>query len=316
MKLVRAMREAGIMGMNRRNFQYIHRWNRRRYYPMVDDKLRTKVICTEAGVPVPATLGVVTRHYEIRKLPEVLREADSFVVKPAHGAQGNGILVLTGRDGEWLMRSSERMTFSDLGYHVSEILSGLFSLGGQPDQALIEERLLVHPALDAVSFGGVPDIRVIVYRGVPVMAMARLPTKRSRGRANLHQGALGVGIDLSTGRAVAAMSKEGYVDLHPDTGKPVVGIGIPGFGELLDRAVRAADHIGLGYIGVDMVVDERRGPVLLELNARPGLSIQVANRAGLLHRTQWVDRFEPQRRTTRERVEAGSALAVECGTVP
>jgi D-alanine-D-alanine ligase-like ATP-grasp enzyme len=43
---------------------------------------------------------------------------------------------------------------------------------------------------------------------------------------------------------------------------------------------------GLGYIGADIVLDRLRGPVLLELNARPGLAIQVANQCGLLHRLE------------------------------
>jgi glutathione synthase/RimK-type ligase-like ATP-grasp enzyme len=46
---------------------------------------------------------------------------------------------------------------------------------------------------------------------------------------------------------------------------------------------------GLGYLGVDMVIDRERGPLLLELNARPGLQIQVANQAGLRSRLALID---------------------------
>lgn len=311
MSLVSRLKAAGIMGMNRRNIAYIARWNRRRDYPTVDDKLRTKEICLEAKVPVPRTLAVVRQQYEIRRLREALADVSEFVVKPAHGAQGNGILVVE-RRGDQLIRSERVLDFSDLEYHVSEILSGGFSLGGQPDQAIVEERLHVHPALARVSHGGVPDIRVIVYRGVPVMAMARLPTRRSGGRANLHQGALGVGIDLATGRGVAAMASNRYLDVHPDTGQSVVGIEIPCFAKILESAVQVSDHVALRYIGVDVVVDAERGPVVLELNARPGLAIQIANRAGLVRRTDWVDRFEPEGRSAQERVAAAAAIAADC----
>jgi hypothetical protein len=53
--------------------------------------------------------------------------------------------------------------------------------------------------------------------------------------------------------------------------------------------VAATDQTGLGYIGADVVLDARRGPMVLELNARPGLAIQLANRAGLMPRLDTVD---------------------------
>jgi hypothetical protein len=46
---------------------------------------------------------------------------------------------------------------------------------------------------------------------------------------------------------------------------------------------------GLGYMGTDMVLDKEEGPMVLELNARPGLAIQIANGAGLLPRLQHIE---------------------------
>jgi hypothetical protein len=43
-----------------------------------------------------------------------------------------------------------------------------------------------------------------------------------------------------------------------------------------------AEAVGLGYLGVDIVVDAAAGPLLLEANARPGLAIQTANGLGLV----------------------------------
>jgi hypothetical protein len=94
----------------------------------------------------------------------------------------------------------------------------MYALGGQSDVAFVEELLEVHPALTKIVNDGVPDVRVIVHRGVPVMSMMRLPTRRSRGRANLHQGAIGAGVAAS-GRIVHAV-----LDRCPyaasDTGRP------------------------------------------------------------------------------------------------
>ena len=291
----RALRRFGVLGINRRNFDYVQCWNPRAAYPEVDDKVRTKQLAQTAGVPTPELYGVLSEMHELRELPELLEGRDSFVMKPARGAQGNGILVVNGRDDEgWLRPNGTRVGIDDLRFRASEILSGLFSLGGQADHAILEECLTVHPALAAMSFGGVPDLRVIVYRGLPVMAMLRLPTRASDGRANLHQGAVGVGVDLRTGRTTRAAVGSREIEEHPDTGAPLQGVPAPGFDGVLLRATRLAMASRLGYIGVDLVIDERRGPVVLELNARPGLAIQVVNHQGLLPSLEAIDaHWEP-----------------------
>ena len=89
-----ALREIGILGMNRRNFDYVQCWNPRAAYPEVDDKLRTKQLAARAGVPTPELIGTVGAMHEMRELPKLLEGQDAFVVKPARGAQGNGILVV------------------------------------------------------------------------------------------------------------------------------------------------------------------------------------------------------------------------------
>jgi hypothetical protein len=50
---------------------------------------------------------------------------------------------------------------------------------------------------------------------------------------------------------------------------------------MLELAARSYELTGLGYQGIDIVLDRDKGPLLLELNARPGLAIQIANQAGL-----------------------------------
>jgi alpha-L-glutamate ligase-like protein len=150
---------------------------------------------------------------------------------------------------------------------------------------------LIHPdpVFDAVSYQGVPDIRIVVYRGVPVMSMVRLPTKASDGKANLHRGAIGAGIELNQGTTITAVHRSTVVENHPDTGNPVSGIQVPYWEKMLWIAARSFEMTGLGYIGVDLVIDRDRGPLLLELNARPGLAIQLANRKGLKERLDRID---------------------------
>ena len=140
------------------------------------------------------------------------------------------------------------------------------------------------PVFADVSYQGVPDIRVVVYRGYPAMAMVRLPTRASDGKANLHQGAVGAGIDMGTGHTMNGVLDDEVVDEHPDTGALVAGLEIPHWEFILETSAKGFDVTGLGYLGVDMVIDRERGPLILEMNARPGLNIQIANRAGLKDR--------------------------------
>ena len=290
--IFRGLRERGVLGINARNADLISRWNERRNFPLVDDKLRTKRLAEKAGIAVPPLYGVVRAYHELKHLRDRLADYDEFVIKPAHGSGGNGILVISDRYGDRLVKASgEVINAEDVEYHVSNALSGMYSLGGQPDAAMIEYRVAFDPLFEDVAFRGVPDIRTLVYRGVPVMAMVRMPTRASDGRANLHQGAVGAGIDLATGTTTRAVCRERKVEAHPDTGKALAGLRIPGWGPLLDLAARCHDLTDLGYLGVDVVLDATYGPMMLELNARPGISIQTANDEGLRPRLEQVDRW-------------------------
>lgn len=317
LRLARILSGRGVIGINRRNSDYTLRWNPRRLYPLVDDKLATKRLCEQAGIPVPKLLAVARHHFELRGLAASVSSLPSFALKPARGAMGNGILVVTSRDGDRLLRPGGRwLRMPDLLYHAAGIISGLYSLSGRPDAAMVEEKLSVHPAFAEIASDGVPDVRVILFRGVPVMAMTRLPTRASGGRANLHQGAIGAGVDLRTGRVAHAILRNQPLRKHPDTAQPLVGREVPDFGRVLEIALAAADQTGLGYVGADVVVDAVRGPLVLELNARPGLAVQVANRAGLLPRLEAVERELRPGLSLFERVALGQRIAARAGTLP
>jgi alpha-L-glutamate ligase-like protein len=284
------LRQLGVLGMNRRNAACILDHNPRALFPVVDDKLRLHRLCAAIGVATPAVYGAVERHSQLRRLGDHLGGLGDLVVKPNRGSAGRGVLVLVGRDGDGFRRhNGERLPFDGLRQHVSDILSGLYSLGGRPDQAVFQQRVRLHPAFAPVAFQGIPDVRVVLYRGEPAMAMLRLPTRASNGRANLHQGGIGAGIDLATGRTRHAVQHNRFVQTHPDTGAGLVAVPVPHWPDVLDMARRVAAAVGLGYLGVDIVVDADDGPLLLEANARPGLAIQIANDAGLVPRLRAID---------------------------
>jgi alpha-L-glutamate ligase-like protein len=286
----RRLTQQGILGMNHRNAACILDHNPRRLFPVVDDKLRLEALCRQIGVPTPEVYGQVVSHSMLRRLREFLGVRDDFVIKPNRGSAGRGVLMVTGRSGDrYLRHNGQWLSLDQIHQHLSDILSGMYSLGGRPDQAIFQQRIRLHPAFDAIAYQGIPDIRVIVYRQEPAMAMLRLPTKASNGRANLHQGGIGVGVDLGSGLTHHAVQYNRFVLGHPDTGAPVVGMRVPCWDDVVRMSRQVAEAVGLGYIGVDIVIDAEQGPMLLEANARPGLAIQIANARGLLPRLAEID---------------------------
>ncbi len=282
--------KAGVLGMNARNIDYILEYNPRKFYPMVDDKLLTKKAAIEANIPVPELYDTVSFIHDIdavlKKLPHY---TDGFVIKPVAGAGGGGIIVIKEIKGD-LFLTSGGMPLSprELAYHMSNILAGLYSLGGRPDRVMIEKRINSHSVFDKVAYKGVPDVRVIVFRGYPAMAMLRLPTRQSDGKANLHVGGIGVGIDLKTGRTTFGISKGQFISKHTDTHEMLSNIELPDWGKTLQTAARLCDILPLGYIGCDFIYDSHSGTNLLEVNARPGLAVQIANKEGLKPRLEKI----------------------------
>lgn len=298
---IQKLRKKGIIGMNYRNIELIARYNDRNKYPLVDNKLITKKIAEEAGITVTELYATVEWQSQMANLEEMLSSYENFVIKPVHGSGGKGIVVITHREEHLFFKANgDSMDISDIRTHISNILSGLYSLGGRYDIAIIEKLVVFDPVFQKYSYEGVPDIRVIVYKGYPIMAMMRCPTHESGGKANLHQGAVGVGIDIATGKAINAVQHNHPVTRHPNTKHDFSDLQIPRWEEILDLAAKCYEITELGYLGVDIVFDKNRGPLLLELNARPGLAIQIANDMGEYHRVKRVDQ-EKVARTPEER---------------
>ncbi|MCE0496283.1 alpha-L-glutamate ligase-like protein [Vibrio salinus] len=285
----------GILGMNKRNHSYIGRYNDRSKYPLVDNKLKTKIIAEKAGCIIPELIGVISSQYQVRKIHDIVKNWPGFVIKPAHGSGGKGILVINKHDcNSYQKPSGSIINKEDLERHISNALAGLFSLGGKNDVAIVESLIQFDDCFDGFSHEGVPDVRVIVFKGFPVMSMMRLSTTASDGKANLHQGAVGVGLDMATGKAVKGVQFGQPVTQHPDTKRNLSELCVPHWKKLLLLASSAWEMTGLGYMGTDMVLDKTQGPMVLELNARPGLAIQIANGAGLLPRLKKIEAFGEQ----------------------
>lgn len=284
------LKQQGILGMNQRNNMYISRYNPRKLFPLVDNKLKTKQIAENAQLSTPELLGVVASQHSVKSVSKLITGLTGFVIKPAKGSGGKGILVITKVEGgRYYKPSGNECTLDDIERHCSNILAGLFSLGGGIDVAVVEALIEFDDSFEGYSYEGVPDVRVIVFKGIPMMAMMRLSTSMSDGKANLHQGAVGVGINIATGKALNAVQYDEPITHHPDTGKELALLNVPHWQQVIKLAAQCYDISGLGYLGADVVLDRNYGPMLLELNARPGLAIQIANGMGLLPRLQQIE---------------------------
>ena len=278
----------GLLGINGRNLDLIYTHNSRRYFPNVDDKLVCKRLLEEAGIPTPRTYHVVDGPGSLAVWKEKLADAPDFVIKPNRGSGGQGI-VLVRRVNDQFVSSGETLGDDDITFHVLQICNGAFSLDNLADTAFFEVTVVNHSGLSeliADGISGVADVRLIYQIDRPVMAMLRLPTRESGGKANLHQGGLGLGIDLDTGKTLDGCQRNRVIKIHPETNRPVRGVQVPFFEEMLRHGARVSSVVGLGYIGVDFVCDQTLGPLILEVNARPGLNIQIANQVGLRTRVQ------------------------------
>jgi len=284
------MKASSLLGINGRGVLFTGKYNSRQAKKIADSKLLTNRVLRAFKVPHPLIFARFKNpedvfNFEWTKLPS------AFALKPSRGLGGEGIVVLKKRisNSEWMTSSKQKITVEDLKMHTLDILEGAYSMGTEPDSAFIQEYVGRHSAFKKLSFRGTPDIRVIVFNKIPVMAMLRLPTKQSGGRANLHQGALGLGIDIATGITTKSILNNKEIIYKPDTNRKLRGIKIPFWNTILRTAVDGQIASGLGYAGVDIVLHPEKGPQIIELNAQPGLSIQLANMEGLKRRLDRVD---------------------------
>ncbi len=294
-----------FLGLNSRNHLYTSKFNSRSGKKIANSKLLTKETLHKAHVRVPKTFVRISTLEQLDNF-DFLTLPPDFVVKPNNGLGGEGIVVIERQGefaGEWIDSQGQTYATADIRLHIADILSGRYSMDDQPDIAYIEERVRVHAVFEKYSYHGTPDIRVIVFNEIPIMSYVRLPTEESGGRANLFQGAAAAGIDIATGITTYGVHHGRPIDVFPGTRRKLAGIHIPQWEEILETAIAASKAIGLGYMASDIVLqtisseklkgkseksEQEAVPMILEVNAQPGLKIQIANRAGLWERLNRV----------------------------
>jgi alpha-L-glutamate ligase-like protein len=284
------MKLSSILGLNARTQLFAYRYNTRRGKNIADSKIQTARVLKKAEVSHP-------KIYKIFRDPREVLEFNweslppKFALKPSRGMGGEGIVVVKRKlkDSAWMTTQKEKITTEDLKLHTLDILEGAYSMGNVPDVAFIQEYVGRAEVFKKWAYRGTPDIGVIVFNKIPVMAFLRLPTKESGGRANLHQGAIAAGIDMATGITTHAIWHGEEIVFKPGTEQKLRGIKIPNWNQVLEVAIKTQEASHLGYCRVDVVIHPEKGPMILELNAQPGLQIQLANMEGLKKRLERVE---------------------------
>lgn len=289
------LKNKGILGINARNLLYTRPYNPKKAVKLADDKIRTKQFLSARGIPVPKLYAIIRENSEVDKF-DFNALPNSFVIKPNQGFGGEGIIPIVGKTGEhYITASNRKLSKEDLVAHIKDILDGRYSITNVADYAFFEQFIVADDVLGKYSCGGLPDIRVVVHNLIPVMAMLRLPTKESEGKANLHMGAVGVGIDIAKGETTFCTHRDRIIDTLPDNMGDIRGMKIPYWDEILEISSKVQLITNLGYLAADICIDKNSGPVLLEINARAGLAVQIANLAPLRRR---LERIEGVRVTT------------------
>ena len=278
----------GLLGLNARNLEYIRPYNKKKTIKLADDKLKTKKFLSARGIPVPKLYGSIRSKEELEKF-DFSSLPNTFIIKPNHGFGGEGIIpIVNRRENIWITTSGRKLDKKFLLEHISDTIDGRYSISNVGDSAFFEQLIISHETLANYAYRGLPDIRVVVHNLIPVMAMLRLPTKESLGKANLHLGAVGIGVDIAKGEATFISYKNKIVEEIPGVG-PIKGLKIPYWEDILMIASKCQLITNLGYMAADICIDKTSGPVLLEINARAGLGVQIANLAPLKKRLQRIE---------------------------
>jgi hypothetical protein len=98
-----SLRNRGVLGINCRNSELISRFNPRKLYPLVDDKLRTKKLAMDHGVPVPELFGSLSTIHDIN------RPTDQVVTEFSYST-GTATAVSACVPGSWFHGMTFRIT--------------------------------------------------------------------------------------------------------------------------------------------------------------------------------------------------------------
>ena len=309
---MRGFGDFGILWLNARNLIFIRKFNPKKNMRLISNKYKTKLFLEKRGIPVPLTYTHITNRKELFEFDFNSLQQSSFVTKPNKWSKGRGISIIkqiihdnthnqkTWLPSTWLAKRSDRrkqryeqiifrwMPVFSYTYKIGKktlsdrlfkqwllwILDGQHTTGDQEDTILVEEK--IEPGLWFEQFCeyGLADIRVICFNMIPIAAMLRIPTKKSKGKANLAQWGIVLWIDMSTGKVTSlSLRWKLYKKSFPQIYSHFFGQMIPWRKDILLFSATVQYFLNIWFLWLDWVITPD-GPKLLEANARSWLEIQ------------------------------------------
>ena len=157
---------------------------------------------------------------------------------------------------------------------------------------LVQPRMINHPDIADLSNGALSTARIMTCldeKGRPevVAAVFRMAIGRNVVVDNIHAGGIAAEVHLRSGVLGPASNlgddaRLGWLEMHPDTGRPIAGRTLPLWNEACELATRAhrafADRTVIGW---DVAITAN-GPILVEGNSGPDVDLlQRPMRRGL-----------------------------------
>jgi alpha-L-glutamate ligase-like protein len=278
-----------LLGQNARNLNYIKNYNTKIAKKLADSKLNTKEFLSANSVATPETIMTINNENTIDdSLFDKL--IPPFVVKPNWGFWGKWILIFTKISSslDYITNDWQVFTKKELLSHFRAILDWFYSLSWNRDKVLIEKKIELDEEIELLWKYWLPDIRIIVFNMVPVMAMLRVPTEISNWKANIHAWACWVWIDIWTWKLTYITSYSKIIKSIPGVWD-VRWLKLPDWDKALALAVKSQQVTKIWYIWCDIVLDKVLWPLVLELNIRPWLEVQMANLSPLKNRLRKVE---------------------------
>lgn len=297
----------GILGMNARNLLYIKKFNDKKSIRLANNKLQTKNFLAERWIPLAQTYGVIKDRknlfdFDFGNLPK-----KNFVIKPNKWSKWQWILIARflgeseeAKHDEKIIKKWPWKKFKDflqwrddkhnfqynyqiwndivndmqLRRYLIDILDGKYSMTLGTDKIIVEEKLVAWEWFKEFCEYGLADIRIIVFNLVPVAAMIRVPTSKSKGKANLAAWWIGFGINIWTGRISSMLYKKRIRrNKFPTKYKDFWDKKIPYRDDILFLSSKIQYFVNLWYLALDRVITND-WPKLLEINARAWLEVQ------------------------------------------
>jgi len=249
-----------LLGQNARNLNYILEHNDEDSKILADSKLKTKDFLSKKWISVSPSIAIVKDIIELDSF-DFFSLPLPFVIKPNQWYWGKWIIIIDKIEDEFFIwNDNTKYSQLDLKKHSEEILQWFYSLSWNRDKVIFERKIVLHHSIELLWKFWLPDVRIIVFNLVPVMAMLRVPTQNSKWKANLHMWACWVWIDIWTWKLTNINQFGKSIKSIPWIWD-VRNIELPFWQEILLLASKVQNVTSIWYVWCDIVLDDIKWPI-------------------------------------------------------